>query len=86
MVDLVVRGATVVDGTGAPARQADVAVECGQVRAGWRCVAAATLDSGSPHVVGVILRQNRIPTASVVRPIRELAAALDVGTKPSVTR
>ena len=67
-------------------RQADVAVECGQVRAGWRCVAAATLDSGSPHVVGVILRQNRIPTASVVRPIRELAAALDVGTKPSVTR
>ena len=31
MVDLVVRGATVVDGTGAPARQADVAVHEGRV-------------------------------------------------------
>ena len=31
MVDLVVRGATVVDGTGAPARQADVAVHEGRI-------------------------------------------------------
>jgi DNA-binding IclR family transcriptional regulator len=59
-------------------RQVGVAVECGQVRAGWRCVAAVTADSGSPHVVGVILRRNRIPTASVVKPIRELASTLTV--------
>lgn len=59
-------------------RQAGVAVECGQVAAGWRCVAAANLDRESPQVVGVVLRQNRIPTASVVRPIRELAATLSV--------
>ncbi len=38
MVDLVVRGATVVDGTGAPARQADVAVHEGRV------VAVGTVD------------------------------------------
>lgn len=38
MVDLVVRGGTVVDGTGAPARQADVAVHDGRV------VAVGTVD------------------------------------------
>ncbi len=38
MVDLVVRGGTVVDGTGAPARQADVAVHEGRV------VAVGTVD------------------------------------------
>ncbi|MFC7486692.1 helix-turn-helix domain-containing protein [Knoellia sp. CPCC 206453] len=59
-------------------RQVGVAVESGQVRAGWRCVAAANLDGPSPHVVGVVLRQNRIPTTAVVRPIRELAASLTV--------
>ncbi len=43
MVDLVVRGATVVDGTGAPARQADVAVHEGRV------VAVGTVDDTGDH-------------------------------------
>ncbi len=57
-------------------RQAGVAIECGQIMPGWRCVAAAYLDSTTPHVVGEILRQNRILTAAVVRPIRDSAANL----------
>ena len=45
MPDLVIRGATVVDGTGAPGRRADVAVD------GGRVVAIGSVDDGGGDVV-----------------------------------
>ena len=53
MTDLVVRGATVVDGTGAPGRVADVAVDDGRVVAvgdvGARRPSSARSRPGTRH-------------------------------------
>jgi N-acyl-D-aspartate/D-glutamate deacylase len=52
MTDLLITGGTVVDGTGAPARRADVAITAGRIEAvgGTRRFAARVLDA-SGHVV-----------------------------------